>query len=321
MADSETSAPDVPTLLGPPDPARARSVATGHLGRALGSATRQLLGGDWPAKTAELLAVVRHRVSGDYEVDEFGFDPELTSHFLLAALRPVAHRWFRVEVRGVENIPADGGGLVVANRSGTIPVDALMTLLAVHDHAGRYLRMLGADLVFSLPFISPMARRSGATLACAEDAERMLAGGELVGVWPEGFKGTGKRYSKRYQLQPFGSGGIVSSALRTSAPIIPCSIVGAEESYPLIGNIPMLARLLGVPYVPITPTFPLLGPLGLVPLPSKWLIAFGEPIRTDTYPAGAADDAMLVLNLTDRLRETIQQTLHALLAQRERAFF
>ena len=157
---------------------------------------------------------------------------------------------------GLENIPAEGGALVVSNHSGTIPVDGLMTMLTVHDHAGRFLRPLGADLVFRLPVVSSLARKGGATLACNEDAERMLSGGELVGVWPEGFKGIGKPFSERYKLQRFGRGGFVSAALRTGVPIIPLSVVGAEEIYPLVGNMPSLARLLGVPYIPITPFFP-----------------------------------------------------------------
>ena len=100
-------------------------------------------------------------------------------------------------------------------------------------------------------------------------------------MWPEGFKGIGKPYSERYKLQRFGRGGFVSAAMRTGVPIVPLSVVGAEEIYPLVGNVPSLARLLGLPYLPITPLFPWLGPLGLVPLPSKWLMEFGEPIRTD----------------------------------------
>ncbi len=271
-------------------------------------------------RLAQALAFVRRRVTGDYEVDELGFDPELTSGVFMSLLRPLAERWFRLEVRGIENIPQDGGALLVANHSGTVPVDALMTGLAVHDHAQRYLRALGADLVFGLPFVSEMARKGGVTLACNEDAERMLGSGELVGVWPEGFKGIGKPYSERYKLQRFGRGGFVSAAIRTGVPIVPCSIVGAEEIYPLVGSLPTLARVLGVPYVPITPFFPLLGPLGLVPLPSKWVIEFGEPIRTDSYPAGGADDPMLVLDVTDQVRETIQQTLYELLEHRGRVF-
>jgi 1-acyl-sn-glycerol-3-phosphate acyltransferase len=181
--------------------------------------------------------------------------------------------------------------------------------------------MLGADLVFRLPGVAPIARKAGNTLACHPDAERLLGNGELVGVWPEGFKGIGKPFSERYKLQRFGRGGFVSAALRTGAPIVPVSIVGAEEIYPMIANFGTLARLLGLPYAPITPTFPLLGPLGLVPLPSKWIIEFGEPIETAGLGAGAADDPMLVFNLTDQVRETIQSTLYSLLMQRRSVFF
>ena len=177
----------------------------------------------------------------------------------------------------------------------------MVTAVSIRDNTGRFLRPLGADLVFRLPVIGDLARKGGATLACTEDAERMLRGGELVGVWPEGFKGIGKPFGERYKLQRFGRGGFVSAAIRTGVPIIPTSVVGAEEIYPLVGNIPSLARLLGVPDLPITPLFPLLGPLGLIPLPSKWLIEFGEPIRTDEYDAGAADDPMLVFNVTDQV--------------------
>ena len=267
------------------------------------------------------LAFVRRRVTGDYEVDEFGFDADLTSAVLMRALRPLAEKWFRIEVRGLDNIPDDGGALLVANHSGTLPMDALMTSLVVHDHADRYLRVLGADLVFAMPFVSELARKGGVTLACGEDAERLLGNGELVGVWPEGFKGVGKPYSERYKLQRFGRGGFVSAAIRTGVPIVPCSIVGAEEIYPLIGNVPVLARLLGLPYVPVTPLFPWFGPLGMIPLPSKWVIEFGEPIRTDAYSDGAADDPMLVFNVTDQVRETIQQTLYTLLMHRTHVFF
>jgi 1-acyl-sn-glycerol-3-phosphate acyltransferase len=280
----------------------------------------EVFGDDWEPRLAQFLAFLRRRVTGDYSVDEYGFDPDLTERFFMAALRPIAQKWFRIDVRGGENIPTSGGALVVSNHSGTVPIDGLMTMVAIHDATGRFLRPLGADLVFKLPFVSGMARKGGATLACNEDAERMLSGGELVGVWPEGFKGIGKPYADRYKLQRFGRGGFVSAALRTGVPIIPLSVVGAEEIYPLIGNVPALARLLGVPYLPITPFFPLLGPLGMVPLPSKWLIEFGEPIRTDELDAGAADDPMLVFNVTDQVRETIQQTLYSLLMQRKSIF-
>jgi 1-acyl-sn-glycerol-3-phosphate acyltransferase len=285
------------------------------------AAALEVFGDNWEPRLASFLAFLRRRLTGDYTVDEYGFDAEVTQRFFMTAIRPVADKWFRVEVRGTENIPAHGGALVVSNHSGTIPVDGLMTMVSVHDHAGRFLRPLGADLVFRLPVVSELARKGGVTLACNEDAERMLRGGEIVGVWPEGFKGIGKPYSERYKLQRFGRGGFVSAAIRTGVPIIPTSVVGAEEIYPLVGNIPSLARLLGLPYLPITPFFPLLGPLGLVPLPSKWVIEFGEPIRTDVYDARSAEDPMLVFNVTDQVRETIQQTLYSLLMQRTSVFF
>jgi 1-acyl-sn-glycerol-3-phosphate acyltransferase len=276
----------------------------------------------WEDHLADAVEFLRRRVTGEYETDEFGFDPDLTDHLLLPILRPFYEKWFRVDALGLENVPDTGGGLVVANHSGTIPVDALMTTVALHDEhpAQRRLRLLGADLVFDVPFAGSLARKLGTTLACNEDAERLLTEGELVGVFPEGFKGVGKPFSERYTLQRFGRGGFVSAALRTGVPIIPCAIVGAEEIYPMLGNAKTAARLLGLPYFPITPTFPLLGPLGLVPLPSKWLIAFGEPIETASYGPAAAEDPMLVFNLTDQVRENIQQSLYRLLMQRKGVF-
>jgi 1-acyl-sn-glycerol-3-phosphate acyltransferase len=287
---------------------------------AVTDGAREVFGQLWEPRLAELLAFLRRRVTGEYAVDEYGFDAEVTSQFLTAVVRPIAHAWFRVEVRGLENLPSEGGALVVSNHSGTLPMDALVTMAMVHEHTGRFLRPLGADLVFRLPVVSEVARRSGATLACHEDAERMLRGGELVGVWPEGFKGIGKPFSERYKLQRFGRGGFVSSAVTTGVPIVPLSVVGAEEIYPLVGDVPALARLLGAPYVPITPFFPWLGPLGMVPLPSKWILEFGEPVRTDELEEGAGDDPMVVFDVTDQVRETIQQTLYALLRKRPGPF-
>ncbi|MDO9456536.1 lysophospholipid acyltransferase family protein [Nocardioides sp.] len=323
---------DVPTPTTTEAPATSTAVATTHERHPLAGiptsawlsafqqAAREVFGEHWEPRLAHFLAFLRRRVTGDYVVDEYGFDAEITQRFFIAALRPIAQQWFRIEVRGIDNIPTEGGALIVSNHSGTIPIDGVMTMVTVHDQTGRHLRALGADLVFKMPVISQLARKGGATLACNEDAERMLRSGELVGVWPEGFKGIGKPYSQRYKLQRFGRGGFVSAALRTGVPIVPLAVVGAEEIYPLVGNIPALARLLGIPYIPITPLFPLLGPLGLVPLPSKWLLEFGEPIRTDDYDAGAAEDPMLVFDVTDQVRETIQQTLYSLLMQRESVF-
>ena len=276
----------------------------------------------WKQSVAGSLAFLRRRLTGDYSIDDFGYDPDFTENVVLPPLRLLYEKWFRVQTLAMDNIPDTGGALLVANHSGTIAVDALMTGLAVHDHhpAHRPVRMLGADLVFDTPVLGPLARRAGITLACNADAERLLTSGEVVAVFPEGFKGVGKPFSQRYRLQRFGRGGFVSAAIRTGVPIVPCAIVGAEEIYPMIGNIKPLARALGLPYFPVTPTFPLLGPLGAIPLPSKWLIEFGEPIPTDQLPDGAAEDPMVVFNLADRVRETIQQALYRLLLRRGHPF-
>ncbi|WP_407445539.1 lysophospholipid acyltransferase family protein [Rhodococcus sp. (in: high G+C Gram-positive bacteria)] len=263
---------------------------------------------------------VRRRMTGDYEVDDFGFDPHFADNVVQPVLRPLFEKWFRVEVRGAENIPTDGRALVVANHAGTLPLDALMTSVAVRERAGRPLRMLAADLAFDLPVVGTVARKAGHTLACHPDAERLLREDQVVAVFPEGYKGLGKPFKERYKLQRFGRGGFVSAALKTHAPIVPCSIVGSEEIYPNLADLSSLARLLGLPYFPVTPLFPALGPLGIIPLPSKWYIEFGTPIDTDVYDEVAADDPMVLFEVTDHVRETIQQTLYKLLTRRRNVF-
>jgi 1-acyl-sn-glycerol-3-phosphate acyltransferase len=270
----------------------------------------------------EALEFLGRRVLGEYEVDEFGHDPDLVEHVLAPLLRPLYRHWWRVETRGLEHVPSTGPALVVGNHAGTLPFDALMVALALLDEhpAHRSLRMLAADLAFDLPVIAPLARKSGNTLACAEDATRLLEAGELVGVWPEGYKGLGKPYRERYQLQRFGRGGFVEIALRTGAPIVPVAVVGSEEIYPMLANLRRLARLLGFPYFPVTPTFPALGPLGAIPLPSKWLIEFCPPIETASLGPEAAMDPMTLFDLTDQVRDTIQQAVHRNLLARRSVF-
>ncbi|MGE2717377.1 lysophospholipid acyltransferase family protein [Mycolicibacterium litorale] len=282
---------------------------------------------DTPTELAKRISAVadfvRKRMSGEYTVDEFGFDSHLNSSVFLPLLRVLFNSWFRVEVTGVENLPAEGAALVVANHAGVLPFDGLMTSVAVKDKhpAHRDLRLLAADLVFDLPMVGQAARKAGHTMACTSDAHRLLAAGELTAVFPEGYKGLGKQFKDRYKLQRFGRGGFVSAALRTRAPIVPCSIVGSEEIYPMMADVKLIARLLGLPYFPVTPLFPMAGPLGLVPLPSKWHIQFGEPISTEEYDESAADDPMVTFELTDQVRETIQHTLYQLLAGRRNMFF
>lgn len=277
------------------------------------------LGVDWqggPSDTAEFL---RNRWTGDYPVDEFGFDVEYTERIFLPLMRLVVDRWFRVTATGFEKLP-DGPALLVANHAGALPIDSLVLQALIHRHRDRHLRLLGADLVFRTPFVADFARRTGTTFACQEDALRLLAADHWVAAFPEGFKGLGKPYAERYRLRRFGRGGFVSTAITAGVPIVPVSIVGSEEIYPKIAEVPALAKLLRVPYFPVTPTFPLLGPLGAVPLPSKWLIRVGSPISTEQY-AGLADDPATVFRVTDRVRHTIQQTLYELLDERDSPFW
>lgn len=264
----------------------------------------------------------QRRLVGDYRVDVFGFDQELTEQVLHPIAMFFYKKYWRVTSKGVENVPETGPALLVANHSGTLPFDALMMKFGIlEEHrARRHVRLLAADLAVSIPFISHLARKSGNTVAIEEDAIRLLEAGELVGVFPEGYKGVGKPYRERYRLQRFGRGGFVEVALRAQVPIVPVAIVGAEEIYPMVANVRPLARLLGLPYFPVTPFFPAWGPLGMIPLPSKWIIEYGEPIPTESFGAAAAEDAMLVFDLTDRVRDTIQQMIDRNLTERGGAF-
>src|SRR5690625_1963757 len=239
------SADQVAALVREIEERRAATVALGVAEPNPGEFTRRVAGS---------VAFLRERITGDYQVDEFGFDPHFNEAVALPLLRFFFNEWFRIEVSGVENLPAEGPALVVANHAGVLPMDALMLSVAVRDHhpAQRGLRMLGADLVFDLPVIGPAARKAGHTMACTVDANRLLAAGELTAVFPEGYKGLGKRFKDRYKLQRFGRGGFVSAALHTKAPVVPCSIVASEASDPLGGDLARAARALGLPSVPIS---------------------------------------------------------------------
>jgi 1-acyl-sn-glycerol-3-phosphate acyltransferase len=269
------------------------------------------------------LDFVRRRLTGDYEIDEFGFDPQLTEEVFNTLARFLHETWWRVDWVGMEHVPAEGAALLVSNHAGTLPWDAVVLKFGILDKhpAHRHVRLLAADLVFRTPFIGPLARKSGNTLAAHEDAFRLLQRGDLLGVMPEGYKGVGKPFKDRYKLQRFGRGGFIELALRARVPIIPVSIVGSEEIYPLLYNSKTLARLFGLPYFPITATFPWLGPLGAIPLPSKWIVEFGEPIHTDELDEDAWQDALTVFDMNDRVREVIQQTLYRNLMVRRSVWY
>jgi 1-acyl-sn-glycerol-3-phosphate acyltransferase len=184
----------------------------------------------------------------------------------------------------------------------------------------RWPRFMVLDWAFELPFLAPFMRKVGGVPASPYNATRILESDGLMMVFPEGAKGTGKPFADRYQLQRFGRGGFVEIALRTRSPIVPVAVVGAEEIYPMLGNAAPIARAIGAPFVPITPTFPWLGPLGLIPLPSRWRIEFCEPIDISPYPAEAAEDRRIVFELSEQIRERIQDKLYENLVERGSAF-
>ena len=187
------------------------------------------------------------------------------------------------QATGVEKVPAHGRVLLAGNHAGILPWDAtMMSIALLREHPlPRYPRFLVLDWAFQLPWVSTAIRKVGGVVASPYNALRLLDDDQLVAVFPEGVKGTGKPFSERYRLQRFGRGGFVELALRTGAPIVPVAVVGSEEIYPMIGQSGLAARALRAPYFPLTPTFPWLGPLGMVPLPSKWRIEFCDPIPTE----------------------------------------
>jgi len=256
-------------------------------------------------------------------VDEFGFDPKVADQ-LGPVLRFLYESYFRVDLGGHANLPSTGRALLVANHSGTLPMDAAMLMVGLHtEHeAHRMVRPLVEDFVYHAPVLGTLIRRIGGVRANFENAERLLERGRVAAVFPEGIQGIGKPFSQRYQLQRFGRGGFVKLALRTRSPIIPVAVVGAEEAYPLLYKFRGLARSTGIPFLPVTPTFPLLGPLGLLPLPSKWVIRVGGPIYIhDTFGARDWNNRVLVNKVAEQVRSTIQSMVDETLAQRRSTFF
>jgi 1-acyl-sn-glycerol-3-phosphate acyltransferase len=316
----------------PPPPDRALF----PLGAALGFARRLREGvesgtdpltalagaaGSLPADVQDGLERALRRLRGEYGEDEWGLDEEFADA-LYPLLDFMYERWWRVELTGAVNVPSHGRALLVPNHAGIVPWDAIMigTGIVKEHPLPRYPRFLVLNWAFELPYVSFALRKLGAVVASPHNAIRLLEQDELVGVFPEGVKGAGKGWGDRYRLQRFGRGGFVEIALRTRAPIVPVAVVGSEEIHPKLAESKLLARATGAPYFPITPTFPALGPLGLVPLPSKWRIEFCEPIPTEGFGPEAAEDRGLVFELSEQVRETIQAKIYENLVKRGRAF-
>ena len=260
--------------------------------------------------------------SGDIsaEVDDFGLD----ARYLALARRWLDwlyDTWWRVDVSGIEGVPDAPRVLFVSNSAGILPWDALMIAHAVErTHSShRRPRPLVSDWIATLPFSQSRLARLGAVRACAENAERLLAANEWVIAFPEGQKGALKPFRERYRLQRFARGGFVSLAVRLRAVLVPVAVIGSEEVHPILFEPRIVRRLIGVP-LPVTPTFPLLGPLGVVPLPSRWRIRFGEPIWFDDVAPERAADPLYVNRTRERVRGAIQTLLDEELPRRRSVF-
>lgn len=271
------------------------------------------------AALAELRALLPAEES-DRSLDDWGRSERVIS--LVEPLLNFYYRhWFRVETSGIENIPAKGGALLVSNHSGALPPDAPMIMQAIrNEHSSpRPLYMLGENWFKGYPIVSMLANKIGLVPAHRENAQRLLHDeGRLAIVFPEGQKGSRKLYWQRYRLRRFGRGGFVRTAIRARVPIVPIALIGAEEAMPIFAHVPLLQKLTGLIYFPITPSFPHFGLAApLLYMPAKFKIHFMEPIDMAEYPIETASDPALIQEIAERIRRGIQIELEEMLQDRE----
>lgn len=270
----------------------------------------------------ELSSLIQRRLRGEFVVDEYGMDTELVE-----LVRPFAgflyRSWWRVTSEGLDGVPGDGPALLLANHSGVLPWDSAMIATAIlEEHAsGRLVRTLHVPWLTNIPGVAPALAAFGQLQALPENAARLLDEGQIVCAFPEGAQGAGKLFWNRYRLSSFDGATYIRAALQTGAPIIPVAVVGAEEIYPMFANARPIAQLLNLPYFPLTPLFPWLGLLGMVPLPSKWTIVFDTPIDTSGFGAEAAEDPAIVASINEQVRARIQALLDERTNTRRSVFF
>jgi 1-acyl-sn-glycerol-3-phosphate acyltransferase len=228
--------------------------------------------------------------------------------------------WWRVELRQMDNVPARGPVMLVANHGSALAWDALVLRLALlRDHpAHRELRPLLDEYALKLPLAGVGALRLGAVPATPENALLLLREGCALAIFPEGSHNARRPWTQRYRVERFGRGGFAKLALRTGAPIVPCAIVGSEETSAPFARSGWLADTLGMPFLASAPPLP--GLLGVIPLPSRWSVRFGEPIDTQAAGPGAAGDSARVLELTERARASLQQMLDEDVAARRSVY-
>ncbi|MGK2949890.1 MAG: lysophospholipid acyltransferase family protein [Acidimicrobiales bacterium] len=259
------------------------------------------------------------------DVDEWG----RSEHMRELARRiygPLYDSWHRVEWDGLEKIPTDGGALLVSNHAGAIPADAPAIMHGIETELGRPVYGLADEMFKRLPVVGTMWSRVGGVLAHPDNAYRLLREQrQLALVFPEGTKGTGKTYGERYQLRRFGRGGFVQIAMRAGVPIVPIAVVGAEEAMPILWKSAALAKVLGIPYAPVTANmlaFAPLGPLGAaLTLPAKIKIQVLDPVHFDVEPDQPRYSRSLIMDESEAIRQKIQEALFDMLRQRESVWF
>lgn len=256
------------------------------------------------------------------DVDEWGRSERARS-FARMAYAPLYERWHRVEWEGLEHIPADGGALLVSNHAGAIPSDAPAIMHGIETELGRPVYGLADEIFKQLPVVGTLWSRVGGVLAHPDNAYRLLREqGQLALVFPEGTKGTGKTYGERYQLRRFGRGGFVQIAMRAGVPIVPIAVVGAEEAMPILWKSPQLARLVGLPYLPLTANMLIGGPLGAaLPLPAKIRIRVLPPVHFDVEPDQPRYSRSRIMDESEHIRQQIQEALYEMLRVRRSVWF
>ncbi len=273
-----------------------------------------------PARREQDLREQMPGIEPDRRINDWGRSERVEAALDRALIDFFYHYWFRVAVEGIEHVPSSGGALLVSNHAGALPPDAPMIAKAIkEEHPNpRPVHLTVEHFFKGYPGFAMLLPKIGAVPAHPANVHRLLHDeGALVQVMPEGVKGTRKLYRDRYRLQRFGRGGFVAAAMRAKAPIVPIAMVGAEEAAPIFAHLPLMQKLTGLIYFPITPTFPHLGPLGMLGfLPAKFRIRFLEPIPTDQWGAEPWQDKGLVQTVAAEVRARIQEELLDMVATR-----
>jgi 1-acyl-sn-glycerol-3-phosphate acyltransferase len=307
------------TSLAPPDPAEAAASGeppSPEQPRPLPEPLRRD-----PERMRELLPAIEP----ERRVNDWGRSERIEGFFDRTLVEFFYRYWFRCDVEGIENVPAEGGALLVSNHSGALPPDAAMIAKAIRDEhpEPRALYVTVEHFFKGYPGFSMLIPKIGCVAAHPANVHRLLYDEEqLVLVFPEGRKGTEKLYKDRYRLRRFGRGGFVEAAMQARAKLVPVCVIGAEESAPIFAHVGVMRRLTGLLYFPITPTFPWLGPLGMLGyLPAKFRIRFLPPIDTVELGADPGSDKAMVQGIAQEIRGRIQENLHEMVARRKSIWF